>query len=129
MILSVSILKQTSIIPKISRDITHRQVILCYHIPLKIVKIVLYFQRIHNIQRCRGHFAIHLRPSAYICGFNFIFQAGEKMNLRGIAAITGMGELKPSRSPEGKTTLALLAQPPGWPGKMPGCKNEILMGF
>ncbi|MGI6487035.1 MAG: thiolase family protein [Syntrophomonadaceae bacterium] len=32
------------------------------------------------------------------------------MNLRGIAAITGMGELKPSRSPEGKTTLALLAR-------------------
>ncbi|ADI01888.1 MAG TPA: thiolase family protein [Syntrophothermus lipocalidus] len=32
------------------------------------------------------------------------------MKLRGVAAITGVGELKPSRDAEGKTTLGLLAQ-------------------
>jgi len=32
------------------------------------------------------------------------------VNLRGIAAITGIGELKPTRNPEGKTTLGILAE-------------------
>lgn len=32
------------------------------------------------------------------------------MKLRGVAAITGIGELKPTRSPEGKTTLGVMAE-------------------